>query len=186
MRTWNTNYSNSLSMEAFIKRFTGISLIAALLLTAACGGGSEQESAESEQTSSDQMEVVEPAEATEKLNLNTASEEEFGTIPGVGEQMIHEFEEYRPYVSIRQFRREIGKYVDSTQVAEYEKYLFVPIDWNESDAATLQQIPGLDATEADSLISGRPYESREAFLQALGEYISEEQLAAAEHFLPSQ
>lgn len=173
-------------MEAFLKRITGLSLIAALLLTAACGGGSEQESAESEQPSSEQMEVVEPTAATNKLNLNTASEEDFGTIPGVGEQMIGEFEEYRPYVSIRQFRREMGKYVDSTQVAEYEKYVFVPIDMNESDAATLQQIPGLGATQAESLISGRPYESREAFMQALGEYISEEQMAAAEHLLQSQ
>lgn len=173
-------------MEAFLKKITGISLIAALLLTAACGGGSEQQSDESEEPSTDQMEVVEQPASTDKLNLNTASEEEFGTIPGVGEQMIHEFEEYRPYVSIRQFRREIGKYVDSTQVAEYEKYVFVPIDMNESDAATLQQIPGLNAPDAESLISGRPYESREAFLQALGEHISGEQMAAAEHFLQSQ
>ena len=63
----------------------------------------------------------------------------------MGNRMVHEFEEYRPYKSIQQFRKEIGKYVDQNQVAEYEKYIFVPINENDSDAPTLQQIPGLDA-----------------------------------------
>jgi hypothetical protein len=39
--------------------------------------------------------------------------------------MRHEFEEYRPYTSIAQFRREIGKYVDSTEVARLERYVMV-------------------------------------------------------------
>jgi len=47
-----------------------------------------------------------------KINLNTASRENILLIPGVGSRMAHEFEEYRPYASMEQFRREIGKYVD--------------------------------------------------------------------------
>ena len=31
------------------------------------------------------------------LNLNTATEADFMTIPGVGKRMAHEFEEYRPW-----------------------------------------------------------------------------------------
>ena len=97
--------------------------------------------------------------------------------------MVHEFEEYRPYKSILQFRKEIGKYVDQAQVAEYEKYIFVPIDENQSDAATLQQIPGLDATEAQELIAGRPYASRDAFLAKLAEKVSPDELAIAKTYL---
>lgn len=37
--------------------------------------------------------------------------------------MVRKFEEYRPYVSIQQFRREIGKYVDEAMVAAYEQYV---------------------------------------------------------------
>jgi hypothetical protein len=37
--------------------------------------------------------------------------------------MAHEFEEYRPYSSIEQFRREIGKYVDEAEVARLEQYV---------------------------------------------------------------
>ena len=43
------------------------------------------------------------------INLNSASEEEILLIPGVGRRMAHEFEEYRPYRSLEQFRREFGK-----------------------------------------------------------------------------
>lgn len=56
------------------------------------------------------------------LDLNTASREDMLTIPGVGERMVHEFEEYRPYVDMAQFRREIGKYVDDAEVARLERY----------------------------------------------------------------
>ena len=115
-----------------------------------------------------------------KLNLNTASEKDFlTTIPGFGERMAHEFEEYRPYRSIQQFRREMAKYVSAEQIAEYEKYVYVPISRNDSDAATLRQIPGLDETEAQAVIAARPYASRDAFLTKLGEYVSGADLEAA-------
>src|SRR5687767_5890819 len=48
------------------------------------------------------------------IDLNKATAEEILLIPGVGRRMRHEFEEYRPYTSMEQFRREIGKYVDKT------------------------------------------------------------------------
>jgi len=88
-----------------------------------------------------------------KLNLNTATADDFlATVPGLGNRMVREFMEYRPYVSIQQFRKEIGKYVDDAQVAEYENYVYVTIAINDSDSATLQQIPGLDPNEAEALI----------------------------------
>jgi DNA uptake protein ComE-like DNA-binding protein len=117
------------------------------------------------------------------LNLNTATSDEFMTIPGVGSRMVREFEEYRPYISILEFRREIGKYVDQNQVAAYEAYLYVPIDVNESDAETLKQLPGVDDTLAEELIAARPYESNEAFLDKLSEYISPVDAALASNYL---
>lgn len=59
------------------------------------------------------------------LDLNTATKEEIELIPGVGPRMRHEFEEYRPYTSIEQFRREIGKYVDADEVARLERYVTI-------------------------------------------------------------
>lgn len=119
-----------------------------------------------------------------KLNVNTASESELlAAIPGLGNRMVHEFEEYRPYRSIQQFRKEIGKYVDQQKVAEYEQYIFVPIDPNQADAATLQQIPGLDNAEAEALIAGRPYASPQAFLTRLEGKVTPTDLEAAKLYL---
>lgn len=119
-----------------------------------------------------------------KVNLNTASGDEFmSTIPGLGNRMVREFMEYRPYISIQQFRREIGKYVDDAQVAEYEKYVYVPVAINDSDSETLQQISGLSAEEASALISARPFTSTGDFLTKLSEYLSADELETAKSYL---
>lgn len=59
------------------------------------------------------------------INLNTASDADILSIPGMGQRMLGEFKEYRPYKAIAQFRREIGKYVDDKEVARLERYVKV-------------------------------------------------------------
>ena len=180
------------------------SLLAGSLLAACASSaptadtGASAATATTAQTSgtSDSSTVTETTTATDatsaavaevsKLNLNTTTEEEFLTVPNVGERMVREFFEYRPYVSIQQFRREIGKYVDEAQVAEYEQYVFVPVNPNEADEATLQQLPGVDATVTAELVAGRPYASNQAFLEKLAGLVSSEQAAAAEAYLVTE
>src|SRR5262245_58997749 len=60
------------------------------------------------------------------LNLNTATEADFMTIPGVGKRMAHEFEEYRPWKTQAQFEKEIGKYVNAKEVARLWRYVLIP------------------------------------------------------------
>lgn len=119
-----------------------------------------------------------------KVNLNNMTRDQLiETIPDFGSRMVREFFEYQPYVSIQQFRREIGKYVDDVQVTGYEQYVFVPVDVDGSDAETLMQIPGVDTAIASRLMDGRPYGSNDGFLDKLGELISAEQLAVATSYL---
>ena len=59
------------------------------------------------------------------INLNSAPEDEILLIPGISKRMAHEFEEYRPYRSLKQFRREIGKYLDDDEVARLERYMTI-------------------------------------------------------------
>lgn len=58
-----------------------------------------------------------------RIDLNTASADAILTIPGVGERMKHEFEEYRPYAAMAQFKREMAKYVDDDEVERLSRYV---------------------------------------------------------------
>jgi DNA uptake protein ComE-like DNA-binding protein len=59
------------------------------------------------------------------IDLNTATDDEILLIPGVGSRMLREFKEYRPYTSMDQFRREIGKYVDEAELARLERFVVI-------------------------------------------------------------
>jgi DNA uptake protein ComE-like DNA-binding protein len=59
------------------------------------------------------------------INLNTATDEIFLTIPGVGDRMLHEFKEYRPWRSKEQFEKEIGKYVPAKEVQRLWRYMVI-------------------------------------------------------------
>jgi DNA uptake protein ComE-like DNA-binding protein len=149
-----------------------------MMALAACSASSSNTS---EVSASPAVQAVNPAT---KVNLNTASGDDFlAAIPGLGNRMVREFMEYRPYLSIQQFRREIGKYVDEAQVAAYEQYVYVPIAINDSDSETLQQIPGLSADEAAALMAARLFASDEDFLSKLADYVSAEELEIAKTYL---
>lgn len=57
------------------------------------------------------------------IDLNTASDEDILSIPGIGARMLREFKEYRPYKAMAQFEREMGKYVDAKEVARMKRYV---------------------------------------------------------------
>jgi DNA uptake protein ComE-like DNA-binding protein len=59
------------------------------------------------------------------IDLNTASDQDILSIPGLGARMLREFKEYRPYKAMDQFRREIGKYVSKEEVARLERYVTI-------------------------------------------------------------
>jgi DNA uptake protein ComE-like DNA-binding protein len=57
------------------------------------------------------------------VDLNTATDEDILSIPGLGARMLREFKEYRPYKAMAQFEREMGKYVDAKEVARMKRYV---------------------------------------------------------------
>ena len=74
----------------------------------------------------DQQEVARLAQyAFIPININTASDADIQTIPGVGARMLHEFKEYRPWKSIEHFNKEIGKYVDAKEVRRLARYVVI-------------------------------------------------------------
>ena len=99
------------------------------------------------------------AKAFVHINLNTATSEEIMLIPGAGRRMAHEFDEYRPWKSYAQFDKEIGKYVDATQVARLAQYTFIPMNANSASDADLLTIPNADQGLVDRIKAGRPYKA---------------------------
>ena len=57
------------------------------------------------------------------INLNTATDEDLLSIPGVGQRMVRKFKEYRPWKSKEQFDKEIGKYVGAKEAARLWRYV---------------------------------------------------------------
>lgn len=117
------------------------------------------------------------------MNLNTTAEVDFKLVPKVGDKMAHEFEEYRPYTSIEQFRREIGKYVSEEQVAEYENYVFVPVNLNTASKEEILAIPGVGEKMLHEFEEYRPYKSIEQFRREIGKYVDDNELARLERYV---
>jgi DNA uptake protein ComE-like DNA-binding protein len=117
------------------------------------------------------------------LNLNTATREQILLIPNAGQRMVREFQEYRPYKSLAVFHREIGKYVDATELARLEQYVFVPIGLNSASDADIQTIPGLGARMLREFKEYRPYKAIDQFRREIGKYVDNKEVARLERYV---
>lgn len=117
------------------------------------------------------------------INLNSASREEILMIPGLGNRMVREFFEYRPYKSLAQFRKEIGKYVNEQEVARLEQYVFVPINLNTASDADILTIPGLGNRMLREFKEYRPYKNIEQFRKEIGKYVNAKEVSRLERYV---
>jgi radical SAM superfamily enzyme with C-terminal helix-hairpin-helix motif len=98
-------------------------------------------------------------------------------------RMVHEFEEYRPYTALTQFRREIGKYVSDDEVARFEQYVFVPLDLNSATREDFLTIPGVGQRMVREFFEYRPYTSMEQFRREIGKYVDDGEVARLERYM---
>jgi len=117
------------------------------------------------------------------INLNTAPRAEILLVPGIGDRMAHEFEEYRPYLALGQFRREIGKYVDDAEVEQFERHVFVPIDLNTASDEAILSIPGLGQRLLHEFKEYRPYRALAQFRREIGKYVDADEVARLERYV---
>ena len=110
------------------------------------------------------------------IDLNDATSEEIGLIPGVGRRMTHDFEEYRPYTALAQFHREIGKYVDDDEVARLAQYVYVRIDLNAASGEDILSIPGVGRRMRHEFEEYRPYEALAQFRREIGKYVDDDEV----------
>ena len=117
------------------------------------------------------------------VNLNTASRDEILLIPGVGNRMLREFLEYRPYAALAVFHREIDKYVDDKELARLEQYVFVPINLNTASDADILTIPGIGQRMLHEFKEYRPYKSMDQFRREIGKYVDKKEVARLERYV---
>ena len=117
------------------------------------------------------------------IDLNRAGNREIRLVPGVGERIAHEFEEYRPYTAIAQWKREMGKYLDDAEVERMGRYVFVPIDLNTATEAEILAIPGVGKRMAHEFEEYRPYTNMEQFRREIGKYVNEDEVARLERYV---
>jgi DNA uptake protein ComE-like DNA-binding protein len=117
------------------------------------------------------------------INLNTATDAEILLVPGTGPRMLREFKEYRPYQSLAQWRKEIGKYVNAQELARLEQYVFVPMDPNTASDADLMTIPGFGPRMLREFKEYRPWKSYEQFRKEIGKYVNAQEVARLERYI---
>lgn len=117
------------------------------------------------------------------INLNAATREEILLVPGAGPRMAREFLEYRPYDGLARFRREIGKYVDSAEVARLEQYVFVPVNLNTASDDDILSIPGVGRRMLREFKEYRPYGDIERFRREIGKYVGAREVARLERYV---
>jgi predicted DNA-binding helix-hairpin-helix protein len=101
----------------------------------------------------------------------------------VGNRMLREFQEYRPYKTIAQFRKEIGKYVDQKEVARLEQYVFVPVNLNSASDEDILSIPGAGKRMLREFKEYRPYTNIEQFRKEIGKYVDKKEVARLERYV---
>lgn len=123
------------------------------------------------------------AKAFVHLDLNSASDAEILMIPNIGNKMLHEFKEYRPYKALAQFKREMGKYVKDEEVNRLAGYVYVPIDLNTASDADILSIPGIGSKMLHEFKEYRPYRGIEQFRREIGKYVKPAEVARLERYV---
>lgn len=98
-------------------------------------------------------------------------------IPNAGPRMVREFFEYRPYKALAQWHREIDKYVDDSELARLEQYVFVPLDLNTASDEDILTIPGAGPRLVREVKEYRPYQSMEQFTREMRKYWDDKDVA---------
>jgi DNA uptake protein ComE-like DNA-binding protein len=117
------------------------------------------------------------------INLNTATAPEILLVPRIAKRMTREFEEYRPWVSMAQFDKEIGKYVGAEETNRLKQYVFIPLDLNTATDDQFKTIPNLPAAMLKEFKEYRPWKTKAQFDKEIGKYVGPQETGRLWRFM---
>lgn len=117
-----------------------------------------------------------------QVNVNAASDEEMGLIPGLADAVLSEIKKGRPYKTLAQFKREVGVRAGE-QEAGLEPYVLVPIDLNTASDADIMSIPRMGQRMLREFKEYRPYKAMVQFRREIGKYVDDKEVARLERYV---
>lgn len=120
------------------------------------------------------------------INLNTGTGPEILLVPRISRRMTREFEEYRPWRTMEQFDREIGKYVGADETNRLKKYVFIPVNLNTAADDVIMTIPGMTPRMLREFKEYRPWKTKEQFDREISKYVGPKETARLWRFVVIQ
>lgn len=113
------------------------------------------------------------------LNLNACTTEEILLVPRIANRMRIEFPEYRPWKTVAQFDKEIGKYLTANpgELDRLKMYVFIPVNLNTASDDEILSIPGAGQRMVREFKEYRPWKTKEQFEKEIGKYVGPKETA---------
>ncbi len=117
------------------------------------------------------------------IDPNIASEKELATIPHLNEALVKGIVERRPILSTAELNAFLRTSLDSSQLANVYKNMFLSINLNTASREEILLIPGAGRRMAREFLEYRPYKALAQFRKEIGKYVDEKELARLEQYV---
>lgn len=117
------------------------------------------------------------------IDPNIASEKELAAIPHMNEALVKGIVERRPFLTTADLNAFLKSSLDSSQLANVYKSMFLSVNLNTVSREEILMIPGAGRRMVREFLEYRPYKALAQFRKEIGKYIDEKELARLEQYV---
>jgi len=117
------------------------------------------------------------------IEPNTATEKELAVVPHLDEALVKGIVERRPFLTNTDLHAFLQSSLDSSQLANVYRAMFLSLNLNTSSRDEILMIPGMGRRMVREFLEYRPYKALAQFRKEIGKYVDEKELARLEQFV---
>ncbi|MEK6566986.1 MAG: hypothetical protein AABZ41_09810 [Bacteroidota bacterium] len=117
------------------------------------------------------------------LDPNIASEKELAAVPPLNETLVKGIVERRPFLTTADLHTFLKSSLDSSQLTNVYKSMFLSINLNTASREEILMIPGVGRRMVREFLEYRPYKALAQFRKEIGKYVDEKELARLEQYV---